>query len=121
MLSRAGLEAEAFKDITQVCHAIEAGGGAGAVLVAEEAISPEALRCLSEVLARQPPWSDLLTVVFATNVDRRTSTAHMPHVLDVLGNVTFVERPVRVATLVTVMNHWPPSSWAQGASFARRA
>jgi signal transduction histidine kinase len=101
VLHRAGLEAEPCPDVRVLCERLERG--AGAVLVAEEALSPAAVDCLSEVLVRQPPWSDLPILIFAAAVDTRSSAARMQQMLDVLGNVTFVERPVRLATLVTAV------------------
>jgi signal transduction histidine kinase len=101
VLRQTGLDAEACQDISALCQSLEAG--AGALLLAEEALSPEAQRRLSEVLGRQPPWSDLPILLFTATTDSRASNARMQQLLGVLGNVTFVERPVRLATLVTAV------------------
>jgi signal transduction histidine kinase len=101
-LEQAGLHGEAFADITSLCEATSRG--AGALLLAEEALTSRAQRCLSEVLARQPAWSDLPIVIFAAAVDSKAATARMQQMTQILGNVTFVDRPVRIATLVTVMS-----------------
>lgn len=101
MLSEAGLRAESVASFTALCEAMEAG--AGAVLLAEEALSVAAQAHLGAVLARQPSWSDLPVVVFAAAVDGRAAAARMQQLLGVLGNVTFIERPVRVPTLVIAL------------------
>jgi signal transduction histidine kinase len=80
---------------------VQADLGAGAVIVAEEALTPQTLERLSQLIHRQPPWSDfpllLLTVsgaVSATTVRRRDMR-------EPLGNVNLLERPVRPETLVS--------------------
>lgn len=101
VLGHAHLTAEVSPDIAALCDAVRRG--VGAVLVAEEALSNDGLRCLSDVLNHQPPWSDLPIVIFASVVPSEAATARLQQMLTVLGNVTFVDRPVRVATLVTAM------------------
>ncbi len=101
VLNSAGLTAEACPDVDALCQAVERG--AGAVLLAEESLTPHAQRTLSEALGRQPPWSDLPLVIFAAAVDTAASARRMQQLLGVLGNVTFVDRPLRVAMLVTAM------------------
>src|SRR5262245_41462030 len=101
VLSGAGMSAEAFDDELELCRAIEAG--AGCLLLAEEALVAEALGQLSAVLQQQPPWSDLPVIVLAAPVDGHSSAARAQRMLEVLGNITIVERPLQVATLVTAV------------------
>ncbi|MDY7227633.1 HAMP domain-containing sensor histidine kinase [Hyalangium rubrum] len=101
VLNKAGLAAEPCRDILALCEALEVG--AGAVLLAEEALSPQGQGHLSECLQRQPSWSDLPVVIFAATIESVAATTRMQQMLEVLGNVTFVERPMRVPTLVTAM------------------
>ena len=74
--------------------------GAGAILLPEEAASPAHNAALRLVLASQPPWSDLpvllLTRPGADSVESNEAVG-------MLGNVTLLERPVRLATLVTAV------------------
>jgi PAS domain S-box-containing protein len=74
--------------------------GAGALLVGEEAATPTATNALSDALAHQPSWSDLpilmLTGPGPDSVAATTAAAK-------LGNVTLLERPVRVASLVSAV------------------
>ncbi|HEX4441850.1 MAG TPA: ATP-binding protein [Thermoanaerobaculia bacterium] len=70
--------------------------GAGALLVTEEALIDGASR-LGEFLSQQPPWSDLPVLLLTA------AGANSPTVLaavESLGNVTLLERPTRVTSLV---------------------
>ena len=100
-LCRAGLEAEVIRTPEELASAIDRG--AAAILLAEEALSPLAVDVLAGALERQAPWSDLPLVVFAGAMDRQASSARLEWMSSRLGNVTLVERPVRVATLVTAV------------------
>ena len=75
--------------------------GAGAVVIAEEVLSPASLPPFVEVLEEQPPWSDLPVVVLAT------ASQPLPGgpLLSLMerGNVTLLERPVQSVTLVTTL------------------
>ncbi len=74
--------------------------GAGAILVAEEVLVEPALGQLTEALAAQPPWSDVPLVVLARQgADSRA----IVHVMDAFVNVTVIERPMRVASLVSAV------------------
>lgn len=76
--------------------------GAGALLVAEEALLPSAVRELAIAIAAQEPWSDLPVIVFSS----RGATADpigFAERLARLGNVTLVERPLHRPTLVSVV------------------
>jgi signal transduction histidine kinase len=101
VLRGAGMLAEACADAAAVVAALETG--AGALLLTEEALTPQTLALLSGALARQPPWSDLPILIFAGQVSSQASTARLQQMLDVLGNVTFIDRPVRVPTLLTAV------------------
>ena len=74
--------------------------GAGALLVAEEALADPAAAALVQALKEQPPWSDVPVLVLArTGADSRAVSEAM----EVLGNVTVIERPVRVPTFVSAV------------------
>jgi two-component system, sensor histidine kinase len=85
--------------------------GAGAIILTEEVLDRRALAQVGGALAAQPAWSDL-SVVVLTSADRVTEPSALTMKgLEALGNVTLLERPVRVMTLV---------STAQSALRARR-
>ena len=101
VLGAAGLIATACADMAALCDAVERG--VGAVLVAEEALRPQDASALLEVLEHQPPWSDVPIVVLTGEGELSRA---IPRALDELAshaNVTLLERPVRVATIVTVL------------------
>ena len=78
----------------------ELARGAGAVMLAEEVISGAAIAELKEALASQGPWSDLPVLVLARQgADSRA----IAHVMDEFANVTVIERPMRVAALVSAV------------------
>ena len=73
--------------------------GAGAILVSEEAFgSLEDLYILGERLARQAPWSDLPVLLMARH---GADSPLVRQAVRSLGNVTLLERPVRMAALMT--------------------
>jgi len=73
--------------------------GAGAILVSEEAFgSMEDLYVLGERLARQAPWSDLPVLLMARH---GADSPLVRQAVRSLGNVTLLERPVRMAALMT--------------------
>ncbi len=97
-LARAGIDARVC-DGTEALFAELRTWELGAVVLAEEALGPEALATLGELLPAQPPWSDLPVVLFS---DR--SGHSVDNLLVALGgNVTALERPVRSATLITAV------------------
>ncbi len=74
--------------------------GAGAVLLAEEALSDPAAAALTEALGSQPPWSDLPVLILAR---QGADSAVIADAMRRLANVTVIERPVRVASLVSTV------------------
>jgi PAS domain S-box-containing protein len=98
LLGRAGVTCVCCSDLPQLCHEIEAG--AGAVLLPEEAVGPDRKSCLGEWLARQPRWSDLPILILSRP---GADSAAVAQSMDLLGNVTVLERPTRVAALVSAV------------------
>ncbi|MCE9526400.1 MAG: PAS domain S-box protein [Planctomycetales bacterium] len=98
LLERANVASYCCRDVKDMCQQLEEG--AGAVLLAEEAAAPEQAACLAEWLQRQPPWSDLPILVLARP---GADSADVAHAMDMLGNVTVLERPTRIAALVSAV------------------
>jgi len=74
--------------------------GAGLLLIAEEALTPEGFRDLAANLSKQPPWSDLPVLLMTRyGADSGTVAKAVP----ALGNVTLLERPLRPATLISAV------------------
>jgi signal transduction histidine kinase len=79
--------------------------GAGAVVIAEESLTAQAVDDLALVLRDQPSWSDL-PLVLLTAAGRVTSaTVHRKAVREPLGNVLLLERPVRPETLLSTVQN----------------
>jgi PAS domain S-box-containing protein len=85
-------------DLDSICRELDRG--CGAVLIPEEVVDPDRPDCFSRWLAKQPPWSDLPVLILARLGADSTSVAQ---VMDRLGNVTVLERPTRVAALVSAV------------------
>jgi len=102
VLERAGLDPRICADMSDVCELI-GREEIGVLLMAEEALAPAARDKLFESLDKQPSWSDL-PIVILTGEDELSGA--LPRTLSGVaqkGNVTLLERPVRVATLTTVI------------------
>lgn len=97
-LRRVGIETVACADLAHVCR--ELSGGAGAVLLPEDALGIEQADILTAWVARQPAWSDLPILILArSGADSPTVARAMAQ----LGNVTVLELPIRVAALVSAV------------------
>ncbi|MFL5508281.1 MAG: hypothetical protein ACJ79J_01680, partial [Gemmatimonadaceae bacterium] len=102
VLENAGLHSRVCADMSAVCELI-GKEEIGLLLIAEEALAPQARNRLFESLEKQPPWSDV-PIVILTGEDELSGA--LPRALEGVaekGNVTLLERPVRVATLTTVI------------------
>jgi len=98
ILSRAGIETLICTGTASVRREVESG--AGALLVGEEAATLTATNALSDALAHQPSWSDL-PILMLTGPGPDSAAAISAAAK--LGNVTLLERPVRVASLVSAV------------------
>lgn len=97
VLNGAEITAAIKDDIRDLCEGIQSG--VGAVLIAEEAITNEAMDLLKECLRTQEPWSDLPIFVM-THQSQAEGRILLRNLLP-LGNVTLLERPLRSETLVS--------------------
>ena len=88
-------------DMDALCAAI--ADGAGALLIAEEALGPPARDQLLAALDRQPPWSDIPLVVLTGEGELSGVPTKPVATLVERTNLTLLERPVRRATFVTTM------------------
>ncbi|HEX7181246.1 MAG TPA: ATP-binding protein [Thermoanaerobaculia bacterium] len=96
VLSQAGLSSFACADEKALYDEVQAG--AGAVILADEALHPWTLQALTQMIEAQPPWSDLPLIVFTRSGD--TSETILAS-LGPISNATILERPVRVNTLLS--------------------
>lgn len=100
MLTEAGIR-------TQVCDGLpslvrELAQGAGFALLAEEGLRTADLHPLAAWLQEQPEWSDFPFVLLTQRgggIERNPAALRF---LDMLGNVTFLERPFHPTTLISL-------------------
>jgi signal transduction histidine kinase len=102
VLSQAGVFAEACGDIEDFCRRLSEG--AGAAFITEEALTATALMRLVETLGEQPPWSDFPLIVLTSGGGKIPVNLSVLKALSDAGNVTLIERPTRVITLVSALH-----------------
>ncbi|MGV7216613.1 ATP-binding protein [Bradyrhizobium sp. UFLA05-112] len=100
ILREAGLTADPCPSLPALIVGLNVG--AALVVVTEEALATTNLAPLSAWLTNQEDWSDMPFVLLTTGGGglERNPTAH--RFLDMLGNVTFLERPFHPTTLVSL-------------------
>jgi len=97
----AGLRAEACNNVGELCEKMREG--AGLIFLTGEALTFEAMQCLAESLAKQPTWSDIPLVVLTSGGSETPANTEMLAFLSEAGNVTLIERPVRLMTLMSAI------------------
>jgi PAS domain S-box-containing protein len=98
-LGRAGLGAHVCRDTDELLEELERQ--ADAVVIAEEALFGTPAQAVGTWVARQPPWSDM-PFVLLTSHDHRPAPAR-ERLLQGLGNVFLLERPVQALTLTSAV------------------
>jgi signal transduction histidine kinase/ActR/RegA family two-component response regulator len=98
VLDAAGYKAEPCETLTLFVSNLAQGAGVG--IVTEEALRGEELASLNAWMGQQPPWSDFPLVVLATRQAGRRSPQALA-MLEGLGNVVLLERPLNAETLVS--------------------
>jgi two-component sensor histidine kinase len=100
ILTSAGIAVEICPDLPAMVE--EMRQGAGFALITEETLRNSDLKDLSDWLGAQPPWSDfsfVLLTVRGGGIERNPALSRLS---EILGNVSFLERPFHPATLVSV-------------------
>ena len=100
MLGEADLRADIVSDLPKLVA--ELHRGAGFAVVTEEALSGADLYPLSHWLDEQPEWSDFPFVLLTRRGGGLERNPEGSRFLDVLGNVTFLERPFHPTTFVSL-------------------
>jgi len=98
ILREHGLTVEIAASVYEVTRQMNAG--VGVLLIAQEFMTAEAMEQLRLATDGQPSWSDIpLLVLLATT---EPTTRQITDLLS-LGNVTLMERPLRIALLVSTL------------------
>lgn len=98
VLEKVGVASMMCATPEEVCAEVDKG--AGAVLIDEETLSLSTKQCLMEVLENQPTWSEL-PIILLLRHGPETELAR--EALFLPADITLVERPVRVNTLMAVV------------------
>jgi signal transduction histidine kinase/CheY-like chemotaxis protein len=97
LLDSVDISCAVFASMAELCAALDAG--ADSVILSEEAMLAESAQLLAG-LARQPLWSEL-PVVILSKPGRESSV--FADIMPRLGNVSVIERPVRMSTLLALV------------------
>ena len=96
LLSRSGITAQSCADAAAL--ASEMSAGVGAVVIAEEVLGDPGFGRVLVALRAQAAWSDMPVIVVArSGVDSQAIT----EAVELLANLTVLERPMRVSSLVS--------------------
>jgi len=101
LIKEAGYYANVCADLDALMHEIESG--AGLAVIADEAIKTADLRGLVRWLNDQPSWSDFPIVLLTHQGGGPERNPDAARLGQVLGNVTFIERPFHPTTLVSIV------------------
>jgi signal transduction histidine kinase/ActR/RegA family two-component response regulator len=100
-LEKRGHATQEFQDMPALCTVLSQGGGL--VVLAEEILSRDTLPVLCDSLRGQPQWSAIPIIVLTWSGSETPNNADLLTSLSEVGNVTQIERPVRPATLLSVI------------------
>jgi signal transduction histidine kinase len=101
LLEQAGLACAPCSGIDELRSELESG--AGAAVIAEEALIGADLIPLFSWVSNQPPWSDFPFVILTTRRDDPRLRRYTLGLIDKLRNVTLQERPIQTVTLVSAV------------------
>ena len=96
VLREAELECQVVSGFSELCAELEYG--AAVILLTEESLVSNKPECLIEWLNKQPGWSDLPIVLMA---QQGADSSVALNASKSLGNVTVLEQPVRISTLLS--------------------
>jgi signal transduction histidine kinase/ActR/RegA family two-component response regulator len=99
-LQSRGMDCRACTTVDEMCESMD--DGVGALLLTEEALTAAAMHGLAERLRKQPPWSDIPLIIL-TGAPSFEAKGRSLGELGVRSNVTLVDRPVRIASLVSAV------------------
>lgn len=100
LLAEAAIESTVCADLCSLAGAVTED--AGFIVTTIEAVRGAALKLLTDRLAGQPAWSDIPVILLTQSgggADRNPEAARLS---EVLGNVSFLERPFHPTTFVSV-------------------
>jgi two-component sensor histidine kinase len=101
VLSERGFSARTCTSIGALCVCIQEG--AGAAVIAEEALARAALDQLVRCLRKQPPWSDFPLILLTGGRGVATPIARILETVGAAGSITLLERPMMREALLSAV------------------
>ena len=101
LIDQVGIESVACRDLAALIEALD--DDIAFVLMTEDAIRSADLKPLATWLANQPAWSDLPLVLVTDHGGGPERNPIAGRWLEILGNVSFIERPFHPTTLVSLV------------------
>jgi signal transduction histidine kinase/CheY-like chemotaxis protein len=101
ILTESGLSVVACDGIESLARKLE--GGAGAAVIAEEALVLPGTATLIDAVQHQPRWSDVPLVVLTSGGEPTLTSLGALRVVEEMGNVMLLERPIRVVTFLSAV------------------
>jgi len=98
VLNKAGIQAHACRTLPELESSIIEG--AGAAIIADEALRAHLVANLAENLRNQPSWSDFPVLIMTSGGEEMQGSLRLK-LLEPLGNVSLLERPLRKETLIS--------------------
>ncbi len=77
--------------------------GAGAAIISEEALTGNGIADLLHIVEQQPPWSDFPLILLTVGGQVTVESERLRELRRPLGNVFFLERPIRPETLLSTL------------------
>jgi two-component system, sensor histidine kinase len=101
VLERASIRCAICRSLGSLTETLDVDG-AGALLLTEEALDEPEFSDLVATLDQQPPWSDVPVLVFAGGRGVE-GTSRAIRSIDTVRNVTLLDRPIRVAAVLSMV------------------
>lgn len=101
-LKRAAIPSAPCTSIQEVCAGV-AREDTGLAILAEEALTSASIEQLQQTLEQQPSWSNLPLLLLTGGGNSTGASLKKFSKMQVLGNITLLERPLRTVTLIAAV------------------
>lgn len=95
------MAARTFPTLDALCERLKTP--AGAVLIAEEALTLESSDKLKRVLSFQEPWSSIPIILMTSEFEKILSVEKIMEILGTSGSLSILERPFKILTLISAL------------------
>lgn len=93
--------AQSYPDMNLLCERLKSH--AGAILIAEEALTLENSAELRKVQSAQDPWSNIPIILMTSEYEKILSAEKILEILGTSGSLSILERPFKILTLVSTL------------------